>query len=73
MLPADLEAYVEARVREGAFASADELIGEAVRRKMEDDIWMEEQVLEAEQTELSPLTLEDLQSVRRVIRSPRAS
>jgi hypothetical protein len=39
---------------------------------MEDDQWLEQKVLEAEQTALSPLTREDLQSVRRLIREPRA-
>ena len=34
---------------------------------------MEKKVIEAEQTELSSLTGEDLQSVRRLIREPRAS
>ena len=67
-LPPDLEAYVDQRVRGGAFVSATELIEEAVRRKMEEDSWMEQKVLEAEQSELSPLTREDLQSVRRLLR-----
>jgi len=71
-LPPELEAYVRERVRGGAFASAAEVIGEAVRRKMEDDQWLEQKVLEAEETALSPLTREDLQSVRRLIREPRA-
>jgi hypothetical protein len=53
--------------------SAKELIQEAVRRKMAEDSWMEQKVLEAEQTELSPLTREDLQSVRRLIRQPCAA
>jgi Arc/MetJ-type ribon-helix-helix transcriptional regulator len=72
-LPPDLEEYVDQRVRGGAFVSATEFIQEAVRRKMESDSWMEEKVLEAEQTELSPLTREDLKSVRRSIRQPRAT
>ncbi len=72
-LPPDLEAYVEQRVRRGAFNSASELIQEAVRSKMEADTWMEQKVIEAEHSELSPLTQEDLQSVRRLIRQPRAS
>jgi Arc/MetJ-type ribon-helix-helix transcriptional regulator len=72
-LPPDLEAYVDQRVRGGAFVSATELIEEAVRRKMEEDSWMEQKVLEAEQSELSPLTREDLQSVRRLLRQPRAT
>ena len=72
-LPPDLEAYVDQRVRGGAFVSATELIQEAVRRKMENDSWMEEKVLEAEQSQLSPLTSEDLQSVRHSIRQPRAT
>jgi len=72
-LPPDLEAYVDERVRGGAFVSATELIQEAVRRKMEEDSWMEEKTLEAEQSELSPLTREDLQSVRRLIRQPHAT
>jgi Arc/MetJ-type ribon-helix-helix transcriptional regulator len=69
----DLAAYVDQRVRGGAFVSAAELIQEAVRRKMEDDSWMEQKVVDAEQTELSPPTREDLQSVRRLIRQPRAT
>ncbi|MGD0411532.1 MAG: ribbon-helix-helix domain-containing protein [Verrucomicrobiota bacterium] len=72
-LPPELEAYVDQRVRGGAFVSATELIEEAVRRKMEEDSWMEQKVLEAEQSELSPLTREDLQSVRRLLRQPRAT
>ena len=39
-LPSDLEAYVEGRLRESAFTSANEFIREAVRRKMEADAWM---------------------------------
>ena len=72
-LPPDLEAYVEQGVRRGAFPSASELIQEAVRCKMEADTWMEQKVIEAEQTEVSALTREDLQSVRRLIRQPRAA
>jgi len=72
-LPPDLEAYVDQRVRGGAFVSATELIEEAVRRKMEEDSWMEQKVLEAEQSELSPLTREELQSVRRLLRQPDAT
>jgi Arc/MetJ-type ribon-helix-helix transcriptional regulator len=72
-LPADLEAYLDQRVRRGAFTSASELIQEAVRRKMEEDAWMEQKLTEAEQAELSPLTREDLQSVRSLIRQPRAT
>jgi Arc/MetJ-type ribon-helix-helix transcriptional regulator len=72
-LPPQLEAYVEERVRQGAFASSNEFIEEAVRRKIEMDAWMEQKVIEAEQTDLSPLTQEDLDSVRRLIRQPRES
>jgi Arc/MetJ-type ribon-helix-helix transcriptional regulator len=72
-LPPDLEAYVDQRVRGGAFVSVTEFIQEAVRRKMENDSWMEQKVLEAERSELSPLTREDLQSVRRLIGQPRAT
>jgi len=72
-LPPDLESYVDQSVRRGAFTSANELIQEAVRRKMEEDAWMEEKVLEAEESELTPLTPEDLKSVRDLIRQPRAT
>ena len=72
-LPPELEAYVQQRVRGGAFVSATEFIQEAVRRKMENDSWMEQKVLEAEQSELSPLTRGDLESVRSLIRQPRAT
>jgi putative addiction module CopG family antidote len=73
MLPPDLESYVDRSVRRGAFSSASEFIQEAVRRKMEEDAWMEEKVLEAEESELSPLTRDDLNSVRDLIRQPRAT
>ncbi len=69
-LPPKLEAYVAKQVSAGAFASSNEFIEEAVRRKMEMDAWMEKKVLEPEETELSPLTQEDLDSVRRLIRQP---
>jgi Arc/MetJ-type ribon-helix-helix transcriptional regulator len=72
-LPAELAAYVDKRVREGASVSATEFIQEAIRRKMESDAWMEEKMIEAEQSELSALTGEDLDSVRRLIRQPRAT
>ena len=72
-LPAELAAYVDKRVREGASVSAAEFIQEAIRRKMESDAWMEEKVLEAERRELSALTREDLESVRSLIRHPRAT
>jgi Arc/MetJ-type ribon-helix-helix transcriptional regulator len=66
-LPPDLEAYVDQRARRGAFTSANELIQEAVRRKMEEDALVEQKVIEAEQTELTPLTNQDLESVRGLI------
>jgi Arc/MetJ-type ribon-helix-helix transcriptional regulator len=72
-LPPKLEAYVAKQVSSGAFTSSNEFMEEAVRRKMELDAWMERQVLEAEETEISPLTQEDLDSVRRLIRQPRDS
>lgn len=71
-MPPELEAYAEERVHAGTFASASELITEAVRRKMESDAWLEQEVLEAEQTELSLLTREDLESVRSLIRRAHA-
>lgn len=72
-LPSDLKNYVDRSVSRGAFTSANELIQEALRRKMEEDAWMEQKVLEAEKTELTPLTRDDLESVRRLIRQPRAT
>lgn len=72
-LPPQLEAYVTERVRAGAFASPAEFVEEAVRRKIEADAWMEQKALEGEETELSPLTQEDLDSVRCLIRQPRES
>jgi Arc/MetJ-type ribon-helix-helix transcriptional regulator len=72
-LPPELEAYVDKLVRGGAFASATEFFQEAVRRKMENDSWMEQKVLEAEQSDLSPLTSDDLRSVRQLIRQTHAA
>jgi Arc/MetJ-type ribon-helix-helix transcriptional regulator len=68
ILPPELEAYVEGRVRGGLFASSDEFISEAIRRKMEQDTWTEEKLVEAERTELSSLTKEDLESARNLIK-----
>jgi hypothetical protein len=70
-LPPEVEAYVQQRVRSGAAPSTAAFIAETLRQKMELDSWMEQKVLEAEGTELSPLTLNDLDSVRRLIRQPR--
>ena len=70
-LPPEVEAYVQQRVRSGAAPSSAAFIEDALRRKMEMDAWMEQKVLEAEATELSPLTQDDLDSVRRLIRQPR--
>ena len=72
-LPPELAHYIEERVRLGGFSSSAEFVEDAIRQKMETDAWMEQKVLEAEQTELSPLTQQDLDSVRQMIRQPRES
>jgi putative addiction module CopG family antidote len=72
-LATDLEDYVKRRVREGVFGSPSEVIAEALRRKREEDEELEQLVIEADRTELSPLTQEDLQSVRDLIQGKHAS
>lgn len=70
-LPPEVEAYVQQRVRNGVAPSSAAFIEEMLRQKMQLDAWMEQKVLEAEATPLSPLTQEDLDSVRGLIRQPR--
>jgi putative addiction module CopG family antidote len=70
-LPAEFEDFVERRAREGAFGSPSAVLCEALRRWMEEDV-QEAAVLEGEQSPLTPLTADDLSSVRRQLQAARA-
>ena len=71
-LPAELESYIEESVRGGAFASASEFVAAAARRQMQEETWFEQKVLEGLEGPVTPLTREDLDSVRNLARQARA-
>jgi Arc/MetJ-type ribon-helix-helix transcriptional regulator len=67
-LTPETEAYIEERVRSGAFASASEFVEKATRRQMQEETWFEQKVIKGLQGQITPLTREDLQSVRNIVR-----
>lgn len=71
-LPTELESYIEESVRSGAFASASEFVAAAARRQMQEEAWFEQKVLEGLAGPVTPLTHEDLDSVRNIVRQARA-
>ena len=71
-LPIELESYIDENVRSGAFASASEFVAAAARRQMQEEAWFEEKVLEGLEGPVTPLTREDLDSVRNLVRQARA-
>jgi putative addiction module CopG family antidote len=68
-LPADLESYIEQSVRSGAFDSASEFVAAAARRQMQEEAWFEQKVLEGLEGPVTPLTREDLDSVRDIVKA----
>jgi putative addiction module CopG family antidote len=71
-LTSETEAYIEETVRSGAFASASEFVEAAARRQMQEEAWFEQKVLEGLEAPITPLTKEDLNSVRDIVREARA-
>ncbi len=71
-LPPELEAYIEQSIRNGTFASASDFVEAAARRQMQEEAWFERKVLEGLQGPITPLTREDLDSVRAIARKTRA-
>lgn len=71
-LTAETEAYIEETVRSGAFASPSEFVESAARRQMQEEAWFEQKVLEGLQGPITPLTQDDLNSVRDIVRKARA-
>ena len=71
VLPPELEAYIEQSVRSGAFASASEFVEAAARRQMQEEQWFEDKVMEGLQGPITPLTRQDLDSVRGIVRKAR--
>ena len=71
-LPAELESYIEQSVQSGAFASPSEFVEAAARRQMQEEAWFEPKVLEGLEGPVSPLTREDLDSVRNIVKQARA-
>ena len=71
-LPTELESSIEESVRSGAFASASEFVAAAARRQMQEEAWFEQRVLEGLAGPVTPLTREDLDSVRNLVSQARA-
>jgi Arc/MetJ-type ribon-helix-helix transcriptional regulator len=70
-LSTETQAYIEASVRSGAFASPSEFVEAAARRQMQEAAWFEEKVLAGLKGPISPLTQDDLSSVRDIVRKAR--
>jgi len=70
-LTPETEAYIEATVRSGAFATASEFVEAAARRQMQEESWFEQKVLEGLAGPVSPLTKKDFESVRDIVRKAR--
>ena len=69
----ETEAYIEQSVREGAFSSASEFVEAAARRQMQEEARFENKVLEGLAGPITPLTQQDLNSVRDLVRKARAT
>ncbi len=67
-LKPETEAYIEASLSSGTFASASEFIEAAVQRQKQEEAWFEQKVLEGLKGPVTPLTSEDLDSVRNLVR-----
>jgi putative addiction module CopG family antidote len=72
-LPAELEAYIEQRVRSGAFASESDVVEVSILRQMQEEAWLEAGVVEGLAAPVTPLTQQDLTAVRDIVRKVRAS
>ena len=70
-LTPETEAYIEASVRSGAFATASEFVEASARRQMQEEAWFEQKVLKGLEGPVTPLTEEDLESVREIARKAR--
>ena len=70
-LPPELESYIEQTVRSGVFTSASEFFEAAARRQMQEEAWFEQKVMEGLDGPVTPLTREDLKSVRDIARKTR--
>jgi Arc/MetJ-type ribon-helix-helix transcriptional regulator len=68
-LPPEVERYIEQRVRDGAFSSPSEFVTAAAQRQMQEETWFEQRVLAGLEGPVTPLTAEDLSSVRAIARN----
>jgi len=72
-LTPEIAAYIEESIRKGAFASPGEFVEAAARRQMQEEAWFEQKVMEGLEGAISPLTGEDLESVRDIVRKVRGT
>lgn len=70
-LTPDLEAYVQACARSGAYASVEEVVQEALRRMMDEDRSHEDAVVDGLRSEISPLTAGELADIRSLAKRER--
>ncbi len=71
-LSPEIKSYIERTVQSGAFASVSEFVEAAAQRQMQEEAWFQEKVLEGLEGPITPLTQEDLDSVRDIVRKARA-
>lgn len=70
-LPSDLESYVEESVRSGALPMPSAFFEAAARRQMQEEAWFEQKVVEGLEGPVTPVTSEDLDSFRNIVRHLR--
>lgn len=73
-LSKELEEFVMYQLRSGAYADANQLVQEALEnlREAMPDPALEQMLLEAHESSATPLTAEDFEAVRRLLRESRS-
>lgn len=66
-----MDELVERRARAAGFSTPDEFVSDSMERILAEDAQHEAAVLEGLRSEISPLTREDLDSVRSIARQAR--
>ena len=70
-LPPRMDEVVARRARAAGFSTPDEFVSDSMERILAEDAQHEVAVLEGLRSEISPLTREDLDSVRSIARQAR--
>jgi Arc/MetJ-type ribon-helix-helix transcriptional regulator len=67
-LSPEAQAYIEERVRVGAFTSPSEFFEAAAQRQMQEESWIEAKVLQGLEGPFAPLTEAEIDDVRLIIK-----